>query len=265
MGNLAQRIITGIILAPIVIALFYFLPHSFFFAFLCLVSFFALHEAALMGNIQKKTIFLFLCACGFLPLYLMQFDFYLLWMIISPLLYLCIRLLQGGGNEENINKEIMRSAFVIFLCDLFIILPLFSLYLIQGINRYLPLLFLFVIWGSDIGAYLIGRLWGKRPLAPMISPKKTFEGLLGSVAGSTVVFLALGPFVGFTYGNSFIIGIAMGLLGQFGDLFESMAKRVAGIKDSSTLIPGHGGILDRIDSFSFAAPFFYVCSILWRA
>lgn len=118
----------------------------------------------------------------------------------------------------------------------------------------------FSVWASDTLAFFAGKYFGKRPLAPLISPKKTVEGLLGAVAGGIVGLLvgrSLFANPASSLGVSLIIGGAMGLFGQAGDLFESLLKRSCGVKDSSNILPGHGGILDRIDALIFTAPIYY--------
>jgi phosphatidate cytidylyltransferase len=121
-------------------------------------------------------------------------------------------------------------------------------------------LFLIVtVWGGDIFAFGIGSQMGRHKLYPKISPKKTVEGLLGALLGSvlfgllfrTLFLPQLNPW------SCVLLGVGMGFLGQLGDFSESMLKRSAQVKDSGSLIPGHGGILDRLDSFLFAAPFLY--------
>ncbi|OGJ84640.1 MAG: hypothetical protein A2268_11495 [Candidatus Raymondbacteria bacterium RifOxyA12_full_50_37] len=116
------------------------------------------------------------------------------------------------------------------------------------------------VWGSDTFAYGSGRLFGSRLLWPRLSPKKTVEGLAGSVFGGMV-----GMCIGRTLFEpafpslpaALCIGAVIGVLGQAGDLFESLLKRSCGVKDSSHLLPGHGGILDRIDALIFCAPIYY--------
>jgi phosphatidate cytidylyltransferase len=115
------------------------------------------------------------------------------------------------------------------------------------------------IIASDSGQYYTGRAFGRRPLAPTISPKKTVEGAIGGVVIATLAMAVAGRYV---FASPVwilaLLGAAIALLGIVGDLFESLLKRSAGIKDSSNLIPGHGGVLDRIDSWLFAAPVYYV-------
>ena len=111
------------------------------------------------------------------------------------------------------------------------------------------------VWAGDIAAIFAGKAFGKRPLAPKISPKKTVEG--SRRATSSPPSSPRGCWVAFSAcptSRSLGAGLAVGILGQAGDLFESWLKRRAGVKDSGTLLPGHGGVLDRIDSVLFAAP-----------
>ncbi|HEU4992128.1 MAG TPA: phosphatidate cytidylyltransferase [Luteimonas sp.] len=116
-----------------------------------------------------------------------------------------------------------------------------------------------IVWAADSGAYFAGRHFGKRKLAPRISPNKTIEGLLGGVACGLVVALAFAPFAGATLRQLpavALVAIVAVLFSVVGDLFESLLKRHVGAKDSGDLIPGHGGILDRIDGVIAALPVF---------
>jgi phosphatidate cytidylyltransferase len=125
-------------------------------------------------------------------------------------------------------------------------------------GRAAVLLLLIVIVISDSAQYYTGRTFGKRPLAPTISPKKTVEGAIGGMVFGTLAMAVGGHYV-FTSPIWILalLGAAISLLGIVGDLFESLLKRSAGVKDSSNLIPGHGGVLDRIDSWLFTAPLYY--------
>jgi phosphatidate cytidylyltransferase len=122
------------------------------------------------------------------------------------------------------------------------------------------LLFMYlVIWASDTGAYYIGSSLGKHKLYPKISPKKSVEGLIGGMLAAAGVALLCRvwflPFVGIQ--EAAVLGLVLAVTGTLGDLVESLFKRSAGVKDSGSLIPGHGGILDRMDSMLFAAPVLY--------
>ena len=119
---------------------------------------------------------------------------------------------------------------------------------------------LLTIMVSDMAQYYGGRLLGRRPLAPVISPKKTVEGAVVGLIGGVFVMLLLGNRLLPSWPTSTLVllGITVVILGIIGDLFESLIKRSVGVKDSSGLIPGHGGILDRLDSLLFAAPGYYV-------
>lgn len=121
-------------------------------------------------------------------------------------------------------------------------------------------LLLAIIFAGDTGAYYVGSCWGKHKLAPAISPGKTVEGSVGGVAANLVVG-AIGKIFFFpelSWVLSIAFFLAVGAAGQMGDLFESEMKRSSGIKDSSGILPGHGGILDRIDALLFASPVAYV-------
>jgi phosphatidate cytidylyltransferase len=144
---------------------------------------------------------------------------------------------------------------------IYIGMPLGMLVAIQALQGWTAtLLLLGTIVVSDSSQYYVGRMLGKRPLAPSISPKKTIEGAIGGLVIATVFMTLAGakmiPFVG--YVPLLVLGILVVGLGICGDLFESRLKRAAGVKDSSSLIPGHGGVLDRIDALLFAVPPFYL-------
>jgi phosphatidate cytidylyltransferase len=122
---------------------------------------------------------------------------------------------------------------------------------------------MFLVWGADSGAYMFGRLFGKHKLAPKVSPGKTWEGFLGGLVCSAVIAWLFALFAPLTIATSTLIicAVIAALASVLGDLTESMFKREAGIKDSGNLIPGHGGILDRIDSLTAAVPVF-ACLLL---
>jgi phosphatidate cytidylyltransferase len=118
---------------------------------------------------------------------------------------------------------------------------------------------LLVVWLGDSGAYYVGKQFGKHKLSPRISPKKTIEGLVGGVSASviTAIVIHFTFFPKFPLLHAVIAGVLLSIAGVIGDLAESMWKRSAAVKDSGTLIPGHGGFLDRFDSILFTAPILY--------
>jgi phosphatidate cytidylyltransferase len=135
-------------------------------------------------------------------------------------------------------------------------------------GEWLVLYLMFLVWGADTGAYFAGHRFGRHKLAPTISPGKTWEG----VAGGLVVVLILAVLTGY-FGWQFrtddmaiwiLLSLVTGFISVLGDLFESRIKRAAGVKDSGVLIPGHGGVLDRIDAFTAAAPVFALVWLIWQ-
>jgi len=133
----------------------------------------------------------------------------------------------------------------------------------------LTIILLLSVWGSDVGAYVFGKKWGKKKFAPTISPNKTWAGFAGALIGAAIAFLAVFPFfvlddvTGAILLLLVLLGYAIGATGQVGDLFISIQKRKVGVKDTGNLIPGHGGILDRIDALLLACPVFVAMLIIW--
>lgn len=145
-----------------------------------------------------------------------------------------------------------------------IYIPLFLSYIVLIRNKDNGVLWIFllltVVFMGDTGAYYLGSYFGRHKLCPAVSPNKTIEGALGGLAASLgsgalikTFFLPLLP-----WGLSLLFFLSIGMAGQVGDLFESQIKRVAHIKDSGAILPGHGGVLDRIDALLFAAPVAYI-------
>ncbi|NNK87673.1 MAG: phosphatidate cytidylyltransferase, partial [Flavobacteriaceae bacterium] len=116
-----------------------------------------------------------------------------------------------------------------------------------------------LVWTNDSFAYLVGRTLGKQKLFPRISPNKTVEGFLGGLFFSCVASYFIAEYSGsLSFNNWLILAIIVSVFGTLGDLVESKFKRQAGVKDSGIIMPGHGGLLDRLDSIIFATPFIYL-------
>jgi phosphatidate cytidylyltransferase len=124
------------------------------------------------------------------------------------------------------------------------------------------LISLLAVWATDTGAYLAGTRFGRHGFFTSISPKKTWEGAVGGWTGATATIVVFGSLAGLGLAQSIAFGFGIGIAATFGDLAESLIKRQTGVKDSGNIVPGHGGLLDRIDSLLFASVFAYYYLVL---
>jgi phosphatidate cytidylyltransferase len=148
---------------------------------------------------------------------------------------------------------------------LLVAFPLSYAVALHGLPRIGPKLLLFALvitWAADSTAYFVGRAMGKHPLAPHISPKKTWEGSIGSMVGSLLVAWAFSYWIRIPLGHLVAMAVIGNVAGQIGDLLESAYKRSAGVKDSGGLLPGHGGVLDRIDALILCIPVIWYYVVL---
>lgn len=268
----AKRVIVSLIFIPFLIWTIFAANPVFFFILmngviiLGLLEFYSLvkkagdvHPSFILGTIFSLFISFYVYKFELNDLSLGLVSPKLMAMIISfvPILFL-FKFLQK--DFKNASIEIALTFFGVF----YVGWMLFHLVLIKEVpdgNKFLFLVF-FITWMTDIGAYLIGTKWGRHKLSRGLSPNKTIEG---SLAG-----LAFAVYSTFIYKWLFLpsvdllsiltLGLIISLAGQIGDLSESLLKRSAGVKDSSNLIPGHGGVLDVFDSLIFSAPvaFYYL-------
>jgi phosphatidate cytidylyltransferase len=162
------------------------------------------------------------------------------------------RVLDGPNPVRDVTAGVFTAAYVPFLAGFSLVM------LAEPDGPYRVLVLLMVAIGSDIGGYAFGSVWGKHPMAPSVSPKKSWEGMVGSavfavVLGVAGVVLALdGP-----WWTGVLLGLAIVLTATVGDLSESLLKRDLGIKDMGTVLPGHGGLMDRFDALLFVLPAVY--------
>jgi phosphatidate cytidylyltransferase len=258
-GNLRKRVGSAAVGGPLAILLFLFLPPVPFLLFMALVCGLAAYEWASMTQVRHRVLVIVLSLSAFVPLYMDLPFLYPLWLLFSAAFYLLVMIVKPTPEDPSITQNIGRFLVVLLLSQVFLGASLFSFYRLKVFDPYLPAILLLVIWASDTAAYFTGKSLGRHRLAPAISPKKTVEGLVGAIAGALVVTLLFHRWMGMTPFFAAGAGAVIGLLGQVGDMIESVGKRVCSVKDSSSLIPGHGGILDRIDSFILTAPFLSYC------
>lgn len=179
------------------------------------------------------------------------------------LFYLTVMILLGTSVISKNTYTIDEAGFPVIV-SLYVGVGFQNFVSARGVGFEVLLYALFVVWATDIGAYMIGRKYGKRKLWPEVSPNKTIEGSLGGILCAVVVaalFLVLTPNKElFAYGLPImlILTVLFSIVGQFGDLVESSIKRHYGVKDSGNILPGHGGILDRFDSLLFVFPMMHL-------
>jgi phosphatidate cytidylyltransferase len=248
------RVISGAVLAGAALAAILFLPLAALRIVACGVGLLAAHEyvrvaGSATGVSQILLAVAVVAACVFMSVGLGVSPIVL---VVTGLAWVAVEVLFLGHT--------IHQAGVALFAPLYIGIPLGMLVAIQDSLQWQgTLLLIATVIVSDSAQYYSGRTFGRRPLAPSISPKKTIEGAIGGVLLGTVFMAVAGPRLFPANQLPWIwVGLAVVILGICGDLFESRLKRTAGLKDSSTLIPGHGGILDRIDALLFAVPAFYL-------
>lgn len=261
---LKQRILTAIILIPLFIFLVLKLsPISFCIMTGLLVLLGAWEWSGLMGAKTFPRVLIYpalmlIAALLSLLLYIpMVMYLALAWWITATVLVLIY---------PKVSDRWGKGTFVRGLMGVLVLVPCWlAINFIRNNNGPYSLLYLFIlIWGADSVAYFVGRKWGKHKLAPIVSPGKSWQGFAGALVGTLVIAITALYFLKMPYEiwpAAIIVSLVTVIFSVMGDLFESMLKRKEGVKDSSNLLPGHGGILDRIDSLTAAAPIFVIGSI----
>lgn len=208
-----------------------------------------------LGAVIFTVAFIFDAPAKAPDLLIMSFAFFVMLLFVTQMLRFqkdFSKLLTGVG------VTLLGVIYVAFLGG-FLIATRVGFENIPGLSTKLLLFFFVVIFGSDAGAYFAGRALGKHKLAPNISPGKTIEGLIGGILAAAG-FAALSTFLFFSelpYKFSIPLAVVMAIVGVLGDLAESAIKRGSKTKDAASILPGHGGLLDRLDSLLFNAPILY--------
>ncbi|MBF0614282.1 MAG: phosphatidate cytidylyltransferase [Magnetococcales bacterium] len=253
------RTLSAVVLAPLLIWLLLAGPRMWFFVVLLVASGVLLWEWLRLKNLFSYLLMIPLLLAQFLVMYT-GYRGYLGWIGLELVLIL-LALFAWSLVEYRPGGSVSDRAGFRFMGVVYCGVPLM---LLDGVRAMphggaLVCLLLFVVWATDTGAYLVGRKWGTTKLVPAISPGKTWAGFWGGTLAGTAMGWA--GMVGFSLPFSWLEGLVLGgvlsMAGAVGDLVESVLKREAGVKDSSQLIPGHGGLLDRLDSLLFVAPLFY--------
>ena len=253
------RVLSALVLLPIVIGAVWFLPPIGTLLLALVAAAFAFVEYAAIARALGAAVPRLVTGTAVLAACAAVGGGY-----VTPEVILLSALLVFGAlavASGQPGPAILRDASVSSFAVLYIGLPLGALAAVRVLGgREAVLLLIATIVVSDSAQYYTGRAFGRRPLAPSISPKKTMEGAIGGVVLGAAA-MVLGGLRVFPSADALLlvlVSAAVVALGIVGDLFESLLKRSAGVKDSSAWIPGHGGVLDRIDSWLFAAPLFYV-------
>lgn len=188
--------------------------------------------------------------------YFLGFDYGFFFLFLTFIAFLTVAFLYSDKGDQSAPLWMAGGIFYIGLPALTILwLRDDAIISLDAPPVTMMVLLFIIVWATDSFAYWIGKRFGKTPLAPAISPNKTREGFCGGITGAGVCAVILAFALGLSYAPLyFFLAVFVGAVAQGGDLFESWVKRRAGVKDSGQIIPGHGGVLDRIDGLLFAAP-----------
>jgi len=263
---LIQRILTAIILIPLTLAALFYSSPQVFCIITGLISLAAAWEWTNLMEIKKtwgRIFYLIIAAIIFLWILFIPVSKVLIVSFVWWLFATLLIVLYPRGSSWWGKSKIVRG-----IMGLMVLVPCWVAinYIRNEKDGMYALLFLFVlIWGADTAAYFVGKKWGTVKLAPSVSPGKSWQGLCGALIFSMIIVLvtvklchlplAIWPW-------AFALSLITVMFSIVGDLFESMIKRQAGLKDSGKLLPGHGGLLDRIDSLTAAAPVFVLGGLL---
>jgi phosphatidate cytidylyltransferase len=283
-----KRVATALVLIPIVVAIVFFTNTAVVAMATSIITVLALWEYFALGDaIGHRPYRLWTIFCALLLIFCQWFPT----VFIDGDVAIGVRVLNSAVHPLNLSLLSPVNTFFLFVLGLTVLtlwtrrplvealpaagisssaillvaFPLSFAVRLHGIPAFGPKLLLFALaitWAADTTAYFVGRAIGKHPLAPHISPKKTWEGSIASMFGSLVVAYAFSFWMRIPLPHLLIMAASGNIAGQMGDLLESACKRSAGVKDSGGLLPGHGGILDRIDALILCIPVIWYYLVL---
>ncbi len=278
-SDLAIRTISGAVLGPLVLAAAWSDRNGWWYVLVTIACMFALREAfAIVRAAGRKPVtWLGFFIVPFLTQALAPFEGLALGVSHSGVLlaYAALAFAVIAGYGAQMLRDPQQRSFDDWALGIALALHVGVLgSFAVGLKafddgRFWVILFFALIWTNDTAAYLGGRRYGRTPMAPMLSPKKTYEGFAIAIVATVIVGMAT-PALLSAFGISApagsiqlaVVALAVSLVGPLGDLSISLLKRQAGVKDSGHVIPGHGGVLDRTDSLFFAAPIMYLASLI---
>jgi phosphatidate cytidylyltransferase len=252
------RVLSGVVLGVVALALIWFLSSIALLLVALIVAAIAFHEYerivdAIGAKVPYWTALLAtLLACSMVPFQWVDIES----ILAASLLLIALNVLMS----ERVGTPLLADTAAAILAPVYIGVPLGCLVGVHAIaGREAVILLIATVAVSDSAQYYTGRTFGRTPLAPLRSPKKTREGAIGGFVIAPLFLAVAGAYwlPAYPWWWHASVGFGIVVTGIIGDLFESMLKRAANMKDSGTLIPGHGGVLDRIDALLFAAPLFY--------
>jgi phosphatidate cytidylyltransferase len=252
------RLISGLVLAAVAAAMVWFFSSIALLGVALVLAALAFHEYERIVDIigakvpYWTTLLATLLVCSMVPFQWVDLES----VMAGALLLIAVNVLMS----DRVGAPLLADTSAALLAPVYIGLPLGCLIGVHAMaGREAVFLMIGGVAFSDTAQYYCGRAFGKTPLAPLRSPKKTREGAIGGFIIAPLILALVGPYFlpAFPWWWHASVGFGLVATGIIGDLFESMLKRAADVKDSGTLIPGHGGVLDRIDALLFAAPVFY--------
>jgi phosphatidate cytidylyltransferase len=263
LSNNATRVLVAIVAIPVVIGASYF-GGIYFFLFTLFISTIAFYEFSILAKNKGANVNLWFGLLSIVLLLINQYDFFINFLSIILLVVFVLSLVELFRNKNSAIINLGTTLLGIFYIGLFstALLGIREFYREDLYNRGgLIIIAIFAtIWICDSAAYYGGTALGKHKLFKRVSPNKSWEGaIFGFIFAITTMILAKIIILNFLSWNTIIaLGFIVGVFGQIGDLIESLIKRDAGVKDSSAIIPGHGGIFDRFDSLLYTAPLIFL-------